>query len=233
MSLITQIISQFLGSRPDGDVMPYDTFNLAAEAFADFLISMPGQLNAFAAQANALSASANDMATILAAANFKGKWTSLTGALAIPACVYHTYQYWILLNNLADVTASEPADGNSDWALLPIGTSIIAKTSDYSITSGQAASGIITFDNHGASADMAFQLPGRGGNYRMGFLVFGGFYLKVKPPSGEQISFYNQQYTAVDGYIRSNIHKTYFEIIGDPSFSYTVINLQGDLKIDE
>lgn len=51
----------------------------------------------------------------LALVNFAGKWADLTGALNTPATVFHQGAYWRLLNDLADVTASEPANDNADW----------------------------------------------------------------------------------------------------------------------
>ena len=53
----------------------------------------------------------------LAAANFKGAWSALTGVLSRPASVWHAHEYWMLLvESLADVTVSEPAYDNADWA---------------------------------------------------------------------------------------------------------------------
>lgn len=49
-----------------------------------------------------------------AAANFKGAWSALSGALNLPAAVYHDGGNWALLNDLADVTASEPGV-SADW----------------------------------------------------------------------------------------------------------------------
>ena len=46
--------------------------------------------------------------TALASANFKGAWSGLTGALLVPASVSHDGSYWILEENVADVTAEEP-----------------------------------------------------------------------------------------------------------------------------
>ena len=43
-----------------------------------------------------------------ASANFAGEWSSLTGALSVPASVYHAGAYWALLVDVADVTLSEP-----------------------------------------------------------------------------------------------------------------------------
>lgn len=47
-------------------------------------------------------------------ANFAGQWSSLTGPLNIPATVFHNGVYWVLLNDLADVTLSEPGV-TTDW----------------------------------------------------------------------------------------------------------------------
>jgi hypothetical protein len=55
----------------------------------------------------------------LASANFKGTWSSLSGALNKPASVLHSGRFWQLLNNLADVTASEPGV-TADWAQIGI-----------------------------------------------------------------------------------------------------------------
>jgi hypothetical protein len=52
-----------------------------------------------------------------ASAAFKGEWSLLTGALAVPSSVAHNGAIWVLLTSLADVTASEPGV-DADWALL-------------------------------------------------------------------------------------------------------------------
>ncbi len=59
--------------------------------------------------------------TALAAANFKGLWPSLTGALNKPASVKHNGRFWALLNNLADVTTSQPGV-STDWTSLDSGS---------------------------------------------------------------------------------------------------------------
>lgn len=43
-----------------------------------------------------------------AAANYKGLWSSLSGALNIPASVFHDNNFWVLKVNLANVAAEEP-----------------------------------------------------------------------------------------------------------------------------
>lgn len=58
---------------------------------------------------------AEDSALIaVASANFKGAWSSLTGALNVPAAVWHNSRVWALLVNLANVTTSQPGV-SADW----------------------------------------------------------------------------------------------------------------------
>ena len=73
-------------------------------------------LDATAAAASATSAEASETIA-LAAANFKGNWSSLTGALNIPASVFHDDAYWMLISNLADVTTKEPGV-DPEWELI-------------------------------------------------------------------------------------------------------------------
>lgn len=52
--------------------------------------------------------------------NYKGEWSSLTGALAQPASVSHSSRIWILNTDLADVTTKEPGV-DSEWdAAIPV-----------------------------------------------------------------------------------------------------------------
>lgn len=98
------------------------TFN--SKAFA-----LVAALNTFVTEANALGVDANaDAAAALASqiaaglsedaaisvANFKGAWSGLTGALAIPASVSHLGKAWLLTESVADVTAEVPGV-SSKW----------------------------------------------------------------------------------------------------------------------
>ncbi|MCB4365398.1 hypothetical protein KIH07_16770 [Hydrogenophaga taeniospiralis] len=75
----------------------------------------PGmQLLGTSAYANA-TAALEAATTALAAANFVGAWSGLTGALALGSVVSHGGKLWLLLVNLADVTASQPTTANTDW----------------------------------------------------------------------------------------------------------------------
>lgn len=92
----------------------------------EFLAALP----VFATEANALAAdvtekqlSVADMAAqvlpasaaAMAAVNFVGIWSSLSGSLAVPASVYHNDRFWILLSPLANVATAEPGV-SSAWA---------------------------------------------------------------------------------------------------------------------
>lgn len=108
-----------------------DTFNTKAFAFNDWFAPFQAWLEtvldyivdaiawvedrATAASTSATSA-ANSATGAANSANFKGTWSSLTGALNKPAQVLHNGAYWQLLNNLANVTTSEPSPSNADWA---------------------------------------------------------------------------------------------------------------------
>lgn len=74
--------------------------------------------SAAASEAAALASknsAANSEASAAASANFKGAWSSLAGPLNKPATALHNGGYWELLNNLPDVTTSQPGI-SADWA---------------------------------------------------------------------------------------------------------------------
>lgn len=70
-------------------------------------------VSAIAADASKTAAAASETNTA-ALANFKGNWSALTGALNKPASVFHNGAFWALLNNLANVTTSQPGV-TADW----------------------------------------------------------------------------------------------------------------------
>lgn len=85
---------------------------LAAEAAAEDSKDA-ALVSELAAAASATAAAA----VALSAANFSGTWASLTGALNVPAAVFHNGAYWMLLNNLANVTTSQPGV-SADWQVV-------------------------------------------------------------------------------------------------------------------
>lgn len=77
--------------------------------------------NALSAFESATAAAASETAAaatavfVSAAANSKGDWSVLTGALAPPASVWHNGRTWNLLLPIADVASVEPEDGSAYW----------------------------------------------------------------------------------------------------------------------
>lgn len=77
-------------------------------------------------------------AVVLAISNFAGNWDDLTGSLGFPASVYHDGNFWQLLNldGLTNITTSEPATTNSDWAMIPNTPEISVRTGQSTIVWG-------------------------------------------------------------------------------------------------
>lgn len=112
-------------------------FNANMATWISYTTTFQPLYNTFATQANALAVEVNGYkvsaegtladteqvyaAAVVAknaseaAANYKGDWSSLSGALNKPATVSHAGGFWALKNNLANVTASTPSITNADW----------------------------------------------------------------------------------------------------------------------
>ncbi len=102
--------------------------------------------SAAVADASASTAAAN----VAAASNFKGAWGSLAGALARPASVSHAGAVWLLLADLADVTAATPGVSASWLAYQP---AVAAPTL---ISSNTTA---VPFGHYGFTAACTLTLP--------------------------------------------------------------------------
>ena len=100
----------------------------AAQSLTDAIAQVAlaaGQVALSATYANnsATSAQTSQSFAAISAANadFKGSWSTLTGALTMPASVLDDGKYWVLLGNLANVTSATPGVSAS-WSLIQIGT---------------------------------------------------------------------------------------------------------------
>ncbi|MFZ6755752.1 hypothetical protein ACO0K9_00915 [Undibacterium sp. Ji50W] len=87
--------------------------------FSNDMDQFLSEFNPIIIQQNAVNAALSPLsdaaATIIATANYKGLWTSLTGPLNIPASVYHLGKFWTLTQNIADVTTKVPGTA-TEWA---------------------------------------------------------------------------------------------------------------------
>lgn len=89
-----------------------ETFRAWLASFRDWVIGVrTTTLDARDVAIAAATASATAADAAAGAANFAGLWPSLTGELKKPATVKNGGRFWLLLQDLADVTAHEPAEG--------------------------------------------------------------------------------------------------------------------------
>lgn len=114
-----------LESNPLQDGMSYtnttlNTYNIRVNgAWVDVIAGMTTKVSeAEAARDTALvhrdaAETAKDVA--LAAANYKGEWANQTGAANIPYAVSKNNGIFMLLNNVADVTTSDPEVDTGNW----------------------------------------------------------------------------------------------------------------------
>lgn len=86
-------------------------------------------------------------------ANYKGQWSTLTGALNKPAAVGHGGLFWLLVNNLANVTTSEPGMTN-DWERIPgvteVATPINATPAQGATNVGASSAIVLSANTFGA-----------------------------------------------------------------------------------
>ena len=108
----------FLGALPDfateANQLATDVNNKAVEVNQD-------ANNAAQSAQTALTAANTAVNTALGATAFKGPWSTLTGALNVPATVFHLGQYWILQQNLPNVAAVQPGTDLTKWVPLVAG----------------------------------------------------------------------------------------------------------------
>lgn len=141
------------------------TFSTLFEAFLSALKNtFVGEVNAVASEVNANASTANSAAgtasaaasaasgsaiVALAGANFKGNWSALTGALAMPASVAHSGRMWLLNTGVADVTAKTPGVA-SEWtamttrALDVVAASVAMAALNIDLTAGEYFTKTIT-----------------------------------------------------------------------------------------
>lgn len=100
------------------------------------------ELNAAVAQVNdntlICEAGAQAAQVAIASSHFKGAWSTLTGALAVPASVFHSGAFWVLLSDVADVTAKVPGVA-AEWEEAQTVSQLPWFTASGSIAKGGAA----------------------------------------------------------------------------------------------
>lgn len=169
MTIVAVPAIRDLGTVPNNN-MDESTYNSTAESFTSNMPPWGADLKAVAdsaktnaehshAKAGESAASAQTAADRLvdvnsaasgafAAANYKGEWSGLAGALNLPATVTHQGRLWYLKSNLANVATQAPALGSIYWGEVgrndftvlpcPAGTTIAADRGMYRMSSGSS-----------------------------------------------------------------------------------------------
>jgi len=110
-------IPLYSGDTPDRLNQTPSQFSNSADSWLNYQDTLPASYNNLAIALNALSIDVENNAesadasakSASSTANYKGVWSSLSGALSIPASVYHKGANWQLLESVNDVTTEEPS----------------------------------------------------------------------------------------------------------------------------
>jgi len=168
--------------KMDSFLASFNPFKIAQNTLAGWMETVANLVEGWANDADvSATAAALSESAANSAANFKGLWSSLSGALNKPATVLHDGSYWVLLNNLANVASSTPSPSNTDWAF----SSGTRWTTPYTASATLAANSQNTIIATSAPADMA--LPTLATN---GFIV-----LSNSPASTQTVRLMNSAYT--------------------------------------
>lgn len=110
-------ITTYTGETPNKITQTANEFHAACDTVNDYqLNTLVPEMITFSGQANALASEVSANAQIASsAANFLGNWSSQSGAATVPTQVYHDSKYWNLLEDIANISTSEPGV-SSDWA---------------------------------------------------------------------------------------------------------------------
>lgn len=92
------------------------TFNTKAFALAAALVQMVNEINA---EIPAIDGAYPASLVSIGSANYKGDWSTLTGALNIPASCSYGSRIWLLTSNLANVAAAQPGVSSSWLDITP------------------------------------------------------------------------------------------------------------------
>lgn len=180
--------------------------------FADRADALLGHLPTFVSDANALAAAVEADATdaedaaaaaasamaaaelaseaALASANFAGPWASLVGALSVPAAVSHSGRWWMLLQDLADVTTQEPGAAPTYWAdIQALGSGGASQSGSITLTATSAAVQSVTPTGYGQSATLPDATTMSEGVQLFAIRNAGAYPYRIKNDGGTTLGF--------------------------------------------
>jgi len=97
------------------------------------------QINLIVGELSGISEVSTD---VISMSEFKGYWSSLTGALAIPASVSHLGQFWALLESVADVTLEVPSV-SSKWQKIKTKSELLRSTRTSNTMAAASDTGVL------------------------------------------------------------------------------------------
>lgn len=97
------------------------------------------QINLIVGELNGISEVSTD---VISMSEFKGYWSSLTGALAIPASVSHLGQFWALLESVADVTLEVPSV-SAKWQKIKTKSELLRSTRTSNTMAAASDTGVL------------------------------------------------------------------------------------------
>lgn len=120
------------------------------EDFNNKAFALVGSLAGFVADMNseipAINQAITASAAAMAAANFKGDWATLTGALNVPASVSYGGNVWLLIANTSNVASDTPGV-SAKWFLYSSYNNVYLNGIREKVTiAATAATGTINFD---------------------------------------------------------------------------------------
>ena len=140
-------LTTYTGQIPNKITQTANEFHAACDTVNEYeLNTLVPEIISFSGQVNSLASEISSNAQLAASStNFLGNWSAQTsGPATIPTQVYHSEKYWNLLNDIADISSSEPGV-SSDWieAIVSVTASqnigYVSRTSAYTtVTSDNA-----------------------------------------------------------------------------------------------
>lgn len=103
------------GTQPVDIFLPDREYSLRIEGRRGYYVQVYDTLEGAQLFTDDIQTIVDSASAFASAANFKGRWSDATGAATVPSSYEHNGRIWLLLNDLADITAEEPSSSNTNY----------------------------------------------------------------------------------------------------------------------